>query len=608
MESTHLDPAAQSGTTTPQEQEQEQNQSQTQPETQHSEESGYMTREEIVSRIRTLVECPVEEVKDEIDNLKQNYYKVKRIDVENAYKAYIESGAPENGFVPEPDIFEEQLKELLSVFKERKSQYLQQLDELREKNLSLKNALLDELKSIIDMPDEVGKQYQRVQQLQQEFKSITDVPAQAVAELWKKYQLYTEQFYDLLKINKELRDYDFKKNLEIKESLCKTAEELTTQEDVVTAFKQLQQLHNDWRETGPVAKELRDSIWDRFKEASTVINKRYQAFFESRKEVEAQNEAAKTALCEEIESVIAELAEISGYVAWEEKTKKILEMQERWKGIGFASRKNNTLLFERFRQSCDKFFAAKAEFFKNTKESMNANLEKKRALCEKAEALKESTDWKATGDILIALQKEWKEVGPVAKKYSDAVWKRFNEACDYFFEQKKKALSSTREAETANLKIKREIIARLQAIDDTADDATAQEILRESTAEWNATGHVPFRDKDKLYKEYQAALDTLYNRLNINRNRNRMANFTSTIQQMGDNAQEKLYRERDKLMRIYEQKKNEIQTYENNKGFFNLSSSRAEHLVQELDRKIKKLHDEIDLLAQKIGLIDEKLQ
>lgn len=606
MENTHLDPAAQSGTTIPQEQEQEQAQNQT--ELQTSEEATTMTREDIIARIRTLIERPVEEVKDEIDNLKQNYYKAKRTDVENAYKAYIESGKPENEFVPEIDIFEEQLKELLSTFKERKAQYLQQLEELRGKNLARKNELLDELKAIIDVPDEVGKQYPRVQQLQQEFKAITDVPAQAVAELWKKYQLYTEQFYDLLKINKELRDYDFKKNLEIKEALCKAAEELAAQEDVVAAFKQLQQLHDEWRETGPVAKELRDALWERFKEASTTINKRYQTFFESRKEAEAQNEAAKTALCEEIEATTADLSEISGYAVWEEKTKAILNMQERWKEIGFASKKNNTLLFERFRQSCDKFFAAKAEFFKSAKESLNANLEKKRALCEKAEALKDSTEWKATSDVLIALQKEWKEVGPVAKKYSDAVWKRFNEACDYFFEQKKKALSSTREAENANLKTKREIIARLQAIDETTDDATAQEILRESTALWNATGHVPFRDKDKLYKEYQAALDALYGRLNISRNKNRMANFTTTIQQMGDNAQDKLYREREKLMRIYESKKNEIQTYENNKGFFNLSSSRAEHLVQELDRKIKKLHDEIDLIAQKIGLIDEKLQ
>lgn len=606
MESTHLDPAAQSGTTIPQEQELEQ--AQNQPELQTSEEATTMTREDIIARIRMLIECPVEEVKDEIDNLKQNYYKAKRIDVENAYKAYIESGKPENGFVPEPDTLEEQLKDLLSAFKERKAQYMQQIEELREKNLARKNELLYELKAIIDVPDEVGKQYPRVQQLQQEFKAITEVPAQAVAELWKKYQLYTEQFYDLLKINKELRDYDFKKNLEVKEALCKAAEELAAQEDVVAAFKQLQQLHNEWRETGPVAKELRDSLWERFKEASTTINKRYQTFFESRKEAETQNEVAKTALCEEIEAATADLSEISGYAAWEEKTKAILNMQERWKKIGFASKKNNTLLFERFRQSCDKFFAAKAEFFKSAKESLNANLEKKRALCEKAEALKESTDWKATSDVLIALQKEWKEVGPVAKKYSDAVWKRFNEACDYFFEQKKKALSSTREAENANLKAKREIIARLQAIDETTDDATAQEILRESTAAWNATGHVPFRDKDKLYKEYQAALDALYGRLNLSRNKNRMANFTTTIQQMGDNAQDKLYREREKLVRIYEAKKNEIQTYENNKGFFNLSSSRAEHLVQELDRKIKKLHDEIDLIAQKIGLIDEKLQ
>lgn len=605
MENTHLDPVIPSDANNLQPEE-EQRSAET-PATATAE-AAPMSREEIIARIGELVNGPIEEIKDEVDTLKQNYYKTKRTETEEAYKTYIESGQPESGFVMPFDPYEEQLKELLATYKERKALYLQQLDKVREENLARKNALLDELKAIIDNPDEVGKQYQRVQQIQQDFKAITDVPAPAVAELWKKYQLYTEQFYDLLKINKELRDYDFKKNLEQKEALCKSAEELAQQDDIVAAFKQLQNLHNEWRETGPVAKELRDSIWERFKEASTVINKRYQAFFENRKDEENKNEAAKTALCEEIEQIIAELSEITRYAAWDEKTRAILDMQQRWKNIGFASRKNNAALFERFRQSCDKFFAAKADFFKAAKESLNANLEKKRQLCEKAEALKESTDWKATSEILVSLQKEWKTIGPVAKKYSDAVWKRFNEACDYFFEQKKKALSSSRETETANLKIKRDIIARLKAIGEDIDDETARKMLKEASAEWNATGHVPFREKDKLYKEYQETLDALYERFNISRNRSRMADFTNSIQQMGDNAQDKLYRERDKLVRIYEAKKNEIQTIENNKGFFNLSSSRAEHLVQELDRKIKKLRDEMELVAKKIKLIDEKLQ
>ncbi len=597
MENSHFDPAAQSGTTCPQEQEQ----------INMTNENSMLSRVEIIERIRTLANGAVEEVKDEIENLKQNYYKTKRIEVENAYKAHIDSGLPEAEFTPEPDMHEEELKELLANFKERKALYLQELEKQREENLAHKNALLEELKSIIEMPDEVGKQYQRVQQIQQEFKAITDVPAQSVGELWKQYQVYTEQFYDLLKINKELRDYDFKKNLEQKEILCKNAEELAEQEDIVAAFKQLQILHNEWRGIGPVAKELRESIWERFKSASTTINKRYQAFFENRKEAETQNENAKIALCEEIEQVIAEIENMSNYAAWDEKTRAILDMQERWKSIGFASRKNNTALFERFRQSCDKFFAAKAEFFKNSKENLNNNLEKKRSLCEKAEAVKESTDWKTTSDLLVKLQKEWKEVGPVAKKYSDAIWKRFNEACDYFFEQKKKALSSNREIENSNLQAKREIIERLQAIDENNDDNTTRAAIKEATEAWNTIGHVPFREKDKLYKEYKAILDTLYNRINKNRNRNRMANFTTSIQQLSEGGNDKLYKEREKLMRIYDMKKNEIQTYENNKGFFNTSSSRAEHLVQELDRKIKKLREEIELIAQKIELIDENL-
>ncbi|MBR3950334.1 MAG: DUF349 domain-containing protein [Bacteroidaceae bacterium] len=602
MENTHLDPAAQSGTACPQEQEQTIVVETTVTET------PQLSRNEIVERLRQIVDAPINEVKDEVEALKQNYYKVKRAEVEIAYKAHIESGKPESEFVPQHDELEEPLKELLASFKERKAQYLQALEKEREENLARKNNLLNELKSIIDAPDEVGKQYQRVQQIQQEFKSITDVPAQAVTDLWKTYQNYTEQFYDLLKINKELRDYDFKKNLEQKEALCKSAEQLTEVEDVISAFKQLQILHNEWREIGPVAKELREDIWNRFKEASTVINKRHQTYFESRKETETQNETAKTALCEEIEQIIASLNDIDSYTAWDEKTQVILSMQERWKSIGFASRKNNTILFERFRQSCDAFFAAKAEYFKRAKENLNANLDKKRALCEKAEALKDSTDWKATTDALVAMQKEWKQIGPVAKKHSDIVWKRFNEACDYFFEQKKKAMSSNRETENANLAAKQQVIDTLKAIDENLDDETARAQMKEAVAQWNSIGHVPFREKDKLYKEYKKILDVLYNRFNSNRNRSRIANFSNSIQQLGEGNTDKLYREREKLARSYELKKNEIQTYENNKGFLSLSSSRAESLVHELDRKIKKLHDDMELIAQKIELIDQKLQ
>lgn len=602
MENTHLDPAAQSGTACPQEQEQ------TTVVTTSVSESLPTSRQEIIERLRSIVEAPIEEVKDEVETLKQNYYKTKRAEVEAAYKIHIENGLPEADFVPEHDDLEETLKELLATFRERKAVYLQEQENLREENLARKNALLDELKSIIENTDEIGKQYQRVQQIQQEFKAITDIPAQAVSDVWKAYQTYVEQFYDLLKINKELRDYDFKKNLEQKEALCKSAEELADVEDVVAAFKQLQALHNEWREIGPVAKELRDEVWNRFKDASTVINKRHQAFFETRKETETQNETAKLALCEEIEQTIADLAEVSSYNVWDDKTKAILAMQERWKAIGFASRKSNTALFERFRQSCDAFFAAKAEYFKNTKESMNLNLEKKRALCEKAEAMKDSTDWKATGDAFVALQKEWKQIGPVAKKYSDVVWKRFNEACDYFFEQKKKAQSSNREIENANLQAKRDVVARIVAIDESVDDETARNTVREAVAQWNAIGHVPFREKDKLYKEYQAALDAVYGRLNKNRNRNRMANYNNSLQQLAEGSSDRLYREREKLLRSYEMKKNEIQTYENNKGFLSLSSSRAESLVQELDRKIKKLHEDMELILEKISLIDEKLQ
>ncbi|WP_417040199.1 DUF349 domain-containing protein, partial [Coprobacter fastidiosus] len=566
-----------------------------------------LSREEIVARVKELVDQPVESVKDEIDSLKQNYYKLRKNEVEEARRKFEEETGDTSGFTPEPDECEETLKGLLNVFKEKKAKLLEQQEKVKEENLLRKKSILEEIKKITEDSDNINKHYNDFQQLQQAFKEITDVPASAVNELWKNYQLYVEHFYDLLKINKELRDYDFKKNLDLKLAICESAEALAKNDDVVAAFKSLQTLHDEWRAIGPVAKELREDLWNRFKAASTVINKAHQQHFEILKADEQKNEAAKIAICEEIEAI--DMTALKSFSAWDEKTKDIIALQERWKGIGFASRKVNNALFERFRKTCDEFFKQKAEYFKRVKDEMSLNLEKKKALCEKAEALKDSTDWKNTTDQMIAIQKEWKTIGPVAKKYSDAVWTRFIAACDYFFEQKNKQTASVRQVEQENLLLKKAVIEKLNALDEAMAPSEAVALVKTLMAEWNQIGHVPFKEKDKIYKSYQAALDKHFKRLNMNETKNRLNSFTSAVQQMAssDQAQNKLYRERERLMRSYEHVKAELQTYENNMGFLNISSKSGGGMLKEMERKMQKLKDEMQLIAQKIELIDENL-
>ena len=566
-----------------------------------------LSREEIVARVKELVDQPVESVKDEIDSLKQNYYKLRKNEVEEARRKFEEETGDTSGFTPEPDECEETLKGLLNVFKEKKAKLLEQQEKVKEENLLRKKSILEEIKKITEDSDNINKHYNDFQQLQQAFKEITDVPASAVNELWKNYQLYVEHFYDLLKINKELRDYDFKKNLDLKLAICESAEALAKNDDVVAAFKSLQTLHDEWRAIGPVAKELREDLWNRFKAASTVINKAHQQHFEILKADEQKNEAAKIAICEEIEAI--DMTALKSFSACDEKTKDIIALQERWKGIGFASRKVNNALFERFRKTCDEFFKQKAEYFKRVKDEMSLNLEKKKALCEKAEALKDSTDWKNTTDQMIAIQKEWKTIGPVAKKYSDAVWTRFIAACDYFFEQKNKQTASVRQVEQENLLLKKAVIEKLNALDEAMAPSEAVALVKTLMAEWNQIGHVPFKEKDKIYKSYQAALDKHFKRLNMNEIKNRLNSFTSAVQQMAssDQAQNKLYRERERLMRSYEHVKAELQTYENNMGFLNISSKSGGGMLKEMERKMQKLKDEMQLIAQKIELIDENL-
>ena len=564
--------------------------------------AGKLTKEEILAKLTELVETSVETSRGEVEALKQAYYKIRRNEVEELKKVFIADGGEEKDFTAPADETENKIKDLLTSYKEKRAAILAEEERVKAANYALKLQLIDQLKELCESQDDFNKLYNSFKDIQQRWKEVKAVPQEHVNELWKNYQIYTEKFYDIIKINNQFRDYDFKKNLELKTALCETVEKLGNEPDVISAFHQLQKLHQQWREIGPVAKELRENLWARFKAASTVINKRHQEHFEKLKAKEQENLDAKTVICEQIEAI--DFNALKSFKDWEEKNKEVIGLQEKWKTIGFAPKKYNVKIFERFRAACDEFFKRKAEFFKSIKESMAGNLEKKKALCEKAEALKESTDWKATADILSKLQKEWKTIGPVPKKYSDAVWKRFIAACDYFFEQKNKATSSQRSVEQENMVQKKAIIEKLNTIDaQETPEEDAGNTIRELMKEWNSIGHVPFKEKDKLYKQYHGVIDKLFDKLNLSASQKKLSNFKSSISKEGN-----LYREREKLVRAYENMKNEIQTYENNLGFLTSSSKKGSSLVTEMNRKVEKLKADLELILKKIEVIDQSMK
>lgn len=561
-----------------------------------------LTKEQLVEQLVQVVQRPIESIKGEVTAIKAAFFAMRKQELAAEKEEFLSKGNEESAFAPREDECENRVKELLEMVKEKRAEYNAALEAVKSENLQKKRDIIQQIEEITNDPDNINRQFPKVQQLQQDFKAVGDVPATNETEIWKAYQLAVEKFYDLLKINKELRDYDFKKNLEIKQQLCLDAEVLDEEGDVVAAFKKLQELHNKWRETGPVAKELREDLWARFKNASGVINKKYQAFFEERKSQEKEMADAKTALCEEIEKI--DPTQIKSYAGWDEATKVIIGLQARWKQLGFASRKVNAQLFARFRKACDEFFAMKGEFYKKTKEQFAANLEKKIQLCEQAEALKDSTDWRKTTDALVALQKEWKTIGPVAKRHSDEVWKRFIAACDHFFEQKKQQFQDVHAVERENLKAKREVIAAIkQALGEEDTEAAAQSV-RDLMAKWNSIGHVPFRDKDKVYADYREAVDMAFDKLDMKGTRASLANYESSISQFA--GTDKMSHEREKLVRAFEQKCSELKTFENNMGFFNAQSKSGNSLLKEMERRIQHIKDEIALLEQKIKLIDEK--
>lgn len=564
------------------------------------------TKESLLAQARELLDKDGAEIqREQIARLRQQYATLRKVEVENEKTAWAEAGNAPEDFVPAPDAEAEEFNKVIEDVRAKKNEWANAQEEARKQNLQAKNEIIEQIIALAEDTDNVNRTFPLYRDLQDRFNAMGEVPATEETSLWKRFQEARERYSDNLKINKELRDYDFKKNLDTKILLIEEAAGLEAEADVITAFRRLQELHDKWRQIGPVAKELREEIWQKFKDASAVVNKKYQAFFEERKAKEAENEAAKTALCERIEAL--DFSSLSSFAAWEEMTNQIIALQNEWKGLGFAPRKVNNALFARFRQRCDEFFTLKGAYFKNVKEEYAANLAKKTALAERAEALKESTEWRKATDEFVEMQKEWKTIGAVPKKNSDAVWKRFLAACDYFFDKKKQATSGQRAAEQANLKAKKEIIEALEALGkevETNADAGAR--LRELQDKWQETGHVPFRDKDKVNDAYRAAVNAVRKALNRSENASRMERFESNIAQIeGDGA--KLGRERERLMRALESRRIEIRTYENNLGFLSSKSKSGESMVSEFKRKIERLKEDIASIEEKIKLIDSKL-
>lgn len=560
------------------------------------------TKAEVIEVLKQIVYNGGNVERTELDHLKMLYYRFHNADVASAREKFIEEGGKAEDFMPAPDMDEENFKAQLSLIREMRNKAAEALEAKKQQNLKRKQEIIERIKALAATPEDADKGYNEVKELQAEWKELKAVPAENATELWKNYQLYTEQFYDQLRLNHEMRAYDFKKNLEIKTHLCEAAEKLADVEDPISAFHQLQKLHQEYRETGPVAKELRDEIWKRFKDASTVINKRHQDHFEAIKAKEEENLAKKTELCQQVEAL--EFDGLKTYAQWEEMTKQVLAIQAEWKTVGFTPRKVNAEIFERFRMACDRFFQAKTAYFKANREKLNANLTAKNALIEKAEALKDSTDWGATTNKFVELQKEWKAIGPVAHKVSDAIWKRFNDACNYFFEQKNAANAGQRKEEEANLELKKGVIAELEKLVENASDDLLKSV-RELQARWNEIGHVPYSKKEKMYRRYRELCDKIYDTLHETAGRRRMDNFRKNV---ADKGGSELTRERGRLQNALENKKQEIQNYETNLTFFRSSSKKGNSLVADIEKKVERLKEDLNEIVEKIKAVNEQIK
>ncbi len=563
----------------------------------------YASKQEVLERVKEIARNEDKPDKDEVEHLKSSFYRFHIAEREKRQKDYLETGGDPEKYQILPDDDEETFKAEMQIIKEKRAKAFQEQEAEKQVNLRRKLDIIEKIKAMATSPEEANKNYNEFKELQKEFKEIKSVPPEKANEVWRNYQLYVEQFYDLLNLNREAREYDFKKNLEAKTKLCEEAEALDKVSDVVSAFHQLQELHAQYREIGPVAKDLREQIWARFKAASTVINKKHQQHFEELRAKEEENLAKKTELCEKVEALAKE--ENKGIGDWEKHSKAIIALQQEWKTIGFAPQKMNVKIFERFRAACDDFFSRKSEFFKQLKQQFAVNAEKKRELIKKAQELTDSTDWKTTGDKFVALQKEWKTVGAVPKKLGDQLWNEFLTACNHFFDARNAAHAGTRTEEKANLQKKRDIIAQLKELAEQSVE-NAQDKVQELVDAYNAVGHVPFKEKDKIFKEYHDVLDKIYSDLHVSVARRRLDNFKQNLRNVAKRGGDAVDNERGRLARRYEQLKQEIATYENNLGFLNISSKKGNSLVDEMNRKVQRLKDDAELVRQKIKAIDSQ--
>lgn len=561
-------------------------------------------KKDLINQLKQLIEGDVEVIKNDVESIKQLFYKKVKAEHDEK-KKLLEADGEATEFIPEKDDDEEIFKSLLNEYRIKKAANTAKLEQEKENNLIQKQHIINQLKNLVESNDDVSTHINEFRELQKKWKTIGHVPPASTTELWKQFNGYQESFWDLLKINNELREYDFRKNLEAKTLIIEAAEKLANESDIISAFHQLQKLHDEWHDLGPVSRELREEIWNRFKDASTIINKKHQAHFDAIRKLEDDNMLAKNALCEKIETF--DFSKLNNYKAWDDATQTIITWQDEWRSIGFAPRKVNQKIFDRYRKACDSFFEAKAEFYKASKNVLNQNYEKKKALCEQAEELKETTDWKESSNKLIQLQKEWKMIGPVAKRHSDELWKRFITACDYFFEQKNKSTTGQRNVEVDNLTKKKELIAKIESLDIQTNAQDALVTLREYIADWNGIGHVPFKEKDKIYKEYREAIDKQFEKLNIDVSQRRLDTFKNNLKDMTSKGENKLYREREKLVRAYEHLKSEIATYENNIGFFTSNSKKGGGMIKDMERKIEALKEESKLIEQKINLIEANM-
>ncbi len=560
-----------------------------------------MTKEELRDTLKEILDTNNMEAHREVTAIKQAFFNLKSRENMALLDAYVEAGNDPATFSAQPDVVENELKSLYAEFKERRAAFIAADEARRAENLEKKQEILTRMEEIAGDIDNVNNRFSDFRQLQSDFKEIKDIPATAETEIWKQFQGVVEHFYDNLKINKELRDFDFKKNLDAKRALIDEARALESVADPIAAFRTLQGLHDQWRAVGPVAKEIRDSIWDEFKEASTIINRRHQEYFEQRKAAEQANEEAKTALCEEVETIKVE--DLKSFAEWNAATDRIIAIQKKWKEYGFASRKANASLYARFRKTCDDFFVAKAEYFQRSKDELAANLEKKISLCERAEALKGSDDLRKATDEIVKIQAEWKTIGSVPRKQSDAIWQRFTTACNYFFDERKRQSKERRHVENENLEKKRAIIERLSALPKDGDRREVMPQIKELQAEWQSVGFVPFKLKEKIYAEYRAVCDELYDAYNQREARQRMSNFQNRVSELKGDGN-KINRERDRLVRICESRRTELKTIENNMGFFSVKSSAGNSMLKDMENKIKHIKQDIKELEEKIALID----